>query len=107
MFTDRTTAGPLDGGPGSRTRGGPKMTNRTPLTTRTLHQHPEVAHIEHPAETLVKRDELLVLGRHADAVHDAARRWVDRREDFAELGLARLHLRPRSVTDAGALVHAR
>ena len=61
------------------------MTNHTSLTTRMLDKHPDVAHIEHPAETLVKRDELLVLAQHAEAVHDASRRWVDRREDFADL----------------------
>jgi subtilisin family serine protease len=54
---------------------------------------------------LVKRDELLVLGRHADAAHDAARRWVDTREDFAEIGVARLRLRPGAGVDAASLTH--
>lgn len=52
---------------------------------------------------LIMRGELLVLGRHAEAVHDKARQWVSRREDNAELGIARLHLNPN--TDAAELAH--
>lgn len=71
---------------------------------RLLHTHQDVACVQGTAEALVKKDELLVLNQHADAVHGAARRWVDRREDFAEIGVARLRLRAGARIDVPALV---
>src|SRR5260221_4052226 len=54
-------------------------------------------------ETLIKRDEVLVLDTHADEVHDKARRWVDSREDSAAPGVTRLRL--VAGTDAADLTH--
>jgi subtilisin family serine protease len=81
------------------------MTDHTARMARLLERHPDITRIDQPAEALIKRDELLVLDRHAEAVHEAARRWVDTREDFAELGVARLRLRSGAGVDASALVH--
>ena len=72
---------------------------------RLLETHPDVVHIQGATEALIKKDELLVLGAHADAVHESARRWVDSREDFAELGVTRLRLRAGAGVDATSLVH--
>ncbi|GAA2044423.1 hypothetical protein GCM10009839_55030 [Catenulispora yoronensis] len=72
---------------------------------RLLETHPDVVHIDGATEALIKKDELLVLGTHADAVHESARRWIDTREDFAELGVARLRLRPGAGVDTAGLVH--
>jgi subtilisin family serine protease len=72
---------------------------------RLLETHPDVVHVQGATEALIKKDELLVLGAHADAVHESARRWVDSREDFAELGVARLRLRAGAGVDAASLVH--
>jgi subtilisin family serine protease len=44
--------------------------------------------------TLIRRDQLLVLGRDANGIHDQASRWVAGREDFEAAGLSVLHLRP-------------
>ena len=48
--------------------------------------------------TLIRKDQLLVVSRDADAVHDQASRWVDRREDD-ESGVTVLHLRPGARVD--------
>ncbi|NUR62589.1 MAG: S8 family serine peptidase [Catenulispora sp.] len=72
---------------------------------RLLETHPDVVHVQGATEALIKRDELLVLGAHADAVHESARQWVDSREDFAELGVARLRLRAGLRVDPASLVH--
>jgi subtilisin family serine protease len=48
--------------------------------------------------TLIRRDQLLVLSRDADAVHDQTSRWVERREDD-ESGVTVLHLRPSAKID--------
>jgi len=80
------------------------MTDYAARIARLLGRRPDVAHLEQ-ADALIKRDELLVLDRHVAAVHDAARRWVDSREDFSEIGVARLRLREGARVDAGELVH--
>lgn len=67
------------------------MRNEADRLQALMDNHPEII----PAGgngALIKRGELLVLGRHAEAVHDKARRWVTTREDIAELGVARLTL---------------
>jgi subtilisin family serine protease len=83
------------------------MRNHAVRLARLLETHPDVVHVagSGAGEALIKRDELLVLGAHADAVHESARQWVDSREDFAELGVARLRLRSGAGVDAAALVH--
>ena len=81
------------------------MRDHATRLARLLENHPDVAHLPGATETLVKRDELLVLARHADTVHDAARRWVDSREDFADLGVSRLRLRSGAGVDPASLVH--
>jgi subtilisin family serine protease len=68
-----------------------------------LETHPDVVHVDGATETLIKRDELLVLDVHADAVHDEARRWVDSREESAAPGVTRFRL--VSGTDAADLTH--
>lgn len=80
------------------------MRNHADRLARLLETHPDVVRVE-GAEALIKKDELLVLGAHADAVHESARQWVDSREDFAELGVARLRLRSGAGVDAAGLVH--
>ncbi|NUP47174.1 MAG: S8 family serine peptidase [Catenulispora sp.] len=80
------------------------MRNHADRLARLLETHPDVVRVE-GAEALIKKDELLVLGAHADAVHESARQWVDSREDFAELGVARLRLRSGAGVDAATLVH--
>jgi subtilisin family serine protease len=81
------------------------MTDHAARLARILETHPDVVHVGGATETLIKRDELLVLGVHADAVHEQARRWVDSREDFAALGVARLRLRGDAGVDAAELTH--
>jgi subtilisin family serine protease len=49
--------------------------------------------------TLIRRDQLLVLTRDADAIHDQASRWVEGREDDETAGVTVLHLRPRAKVD--------
>jgi len=70
---------------------------------RILETHPDVVQVNGATETLIKRDELLVLDTHADEVHDKARRWVDSREESAAPGVTRLRL--VSGTDAADLTH--
>lgn len=53
--------------------------------------------------TLIRKDQLLVLGRDADRVQERASRWVVGREDD-EAGLSVLHLRPRDKVDVCELV---
>ncbi|NUP52944.1 MAG: S8/S53 family peptidase [Catenulispora sp.] len=81
------------------------MQNHATRLARLLETHPDVVHVEGATETLIKKDELLVLGAHADAVHESARRWVEVREDFAELGVTRLRLRSGAGVAATELVH--
>jgi subtilisin family serine protease len=52
---------------------------------------------------VARRDQLLVSARHANDVHDAARRWVDRRDDDIELGISTLRLRASSGVDLAQL----
>lgn len=79
------------------------MRDHAAWLARILETHPDVVHVEGATETLIKREELLVLDAHADAVHDQARRWVDSREDSAAPGVTRLRL--RAGTDAADLTH--
>lgn len=81
------------------------MTDQTARVARLLERHQDVARIEQPAEALIKKGELLVLDRHAEAVHDKARRWVDSRQDFGDLGVARLRLRADAEKNAAEIVH--
>lgn len=80
------------------------MRDHAARTARILETHPDVVHVGGSNEALIKRDELLVLDTHADAVHEQARRWVDSREDFGELGITRLRL--LAGTDAADLTHS-
>jgi hypothetical protein len=79
------------------------MTYHAAWLARILETHPDVVHVDGATETLIKRDELLVLDTHADEVHDKARRWVDSREDSAAPGVTRLRL--VAGTDAADLTH--
>lgn len=79
------------------------MTDHAAWLARILETHPDVVHVDGATETLIKRDELLVLDTHADEVHDKARRWVDSREDSAAPGVTRLRL--VAGTDAADLTH--
>ena len=81
------------------------MTDHAARMARILETHPDVVHVGGTTEALIKRDELLVLGTHADAVHEQAARWVASREDFEDLGVARLHLRADAGVDAAELTH--
>jgi len=81
------------------------MRDHAARLARLLETHPDVVHVAGATQALIKRDELLVLGAHADAVHEQARRWVDSREDFGDLGVARLRLRTGAGVDAAELTH--
>lgn len=81
------------------------MTDHAARMARILETHPDVVHVGGSTEAFIKRDELLMLGTHADAVHQQARQWVDSREDFSELGVTRLRLRPNAGVDAADLTH--
>jgi len=48
--------------------------------------------------TLIRKDQLLVVSRDADAVHQQASRWVERRENDPA-GFSVLHLRPQAKID--------
>jgi len=48
--------------------------------------------------TLIRRDQLLVVGRDADAVQSRTSRWVERRDDD-DAGFTVLHLRPSAKVD--------
>src|SRR2546423_12401149 len=80
------------------------MRDHAAWLARILETHPDVVHVGGDTETLIKRDELLVLDTHADDVHDKARRWVDSREDSAAPGVTRLRL--LAGTDAADLTHS-
>jgi hypothetical protein len=74
--------------------------------TRLLEVHPDVRYYSKAGtDALIKKDELLVLGVHADAVHESARRWIGSREDHVDLGVARLFLKPGAHVDVADLVH--
>lgn len=73
-----------------------------PRWQRLMAAHPNAEMIGEDTAVAV-RDQLLVTARHADAVHEAAARWVDRREDHDALGVARLHLRPGAKVDLADL----
>lgn len=66
---------------------------------RLLNRHSDIQHVAGASGngTLIRRDQLLVLGREADDVHDQVRRWVDRREDGGDVTV--LHLRPAAKID--------
>lgn len=66
---------------------------------RLLNRHSDIQHVAGTSGngTLIRRDQLLVLGREADDVHDQVRRWVDRREDAGDVTV--LHLRPAAKVD--------
>jgi subtilisin family serine protease len=81
------------------------MTNHSARMARILETHPDVVHIGGATEALIKRDELLVLDAHADAVHEQARQWIDTREDSAAPGVTRLRLRADAGVDAAELTH--
>ena len=81
------------------------MTDHAARMARILETHPDVVHVGGSTEALIKRDELLMLGTHADAVHEQARQWVDSREDLTELGVTRLRLRPGAGVDPADLTH--
>ena len=73
---------------------------------RLLERHPTAVLAEHePGRTcLYRRDEVLVSRQDADRVGERARRWVDEREDFDELAVARLRLRSNARVNLGELV---
>lgn len=53
-----------------------------------------------------RRDQILVSLHQADRAHLAADRWITHREDFPELGVTRLHLRPEAEVHVGELAAA-
>lgn len=65
-------------------------------------RNPDIEYLHESA--MVRRNQLLVSARHADQVHDRARRFVERRQDHAELGVTQLHLRENAGVDLAALV---
>ena len=67
---------------------------------RMLARHDDIQVVEGASGngTLIRKDQMLVVGRDAEAVHSRASRWVDRREDD-EAGFAVLHLRPNAKVD--------
>lgn len=73
-----------------------------PRWSRLLAAHSEATMIGDDTAVAV-RDQLLVTARHADAVADAASRWVDRRHDCASLGVSLLRLRPAAKVDIAEL----
>ena len=81
------------------------MTDHAARMDRILERHPDIVRAGGTTPALIKRDELLVLGTHAEAVHEQARQWVDSRQDFEELGVARLRLRAGAGVDPAELTH--
>lgn len=73
---------------------------------RLLNRHSDIQHVPGASGngTLIRRDQLLVLGREADDVHDQVRRWIDRREDAGDVTV--LHLRPAAKVDVHELTQA-
>jgi subtilisin family serine protease len=67
---------------------------------RLLAGHDDIAQVPGASGngTLIRKDQLLVAWQDADAVHDRARRWVERRDDDPT-GVSVLHLRPAAKVD--------
>lgn len=67
---------------------------------RMLARHDDIQAVDGASGngTLIRKDQLLVVGRDADEVHSRASRWVESREDD-EAGFAVLHLRPSAKVD--------
>lgn len=62
---------------------------------RLLERHREFYAVDsdQPSGAIIRRSEMLVPASHASAVEEAARRWTDRRDNLAPLGLARFTMR--------------
>ena len=73
---------------------------------RLLERRPDTVVSRGPNGTtaLHRRDQVLVPARQADRAHQSALQWTEHREDLAEIGVTRLHLRPESGMDAAELV---
>lgn len=67
---------------------------------RLLARHDDIQPVDGASGngTLIRRDQLLVVSRDADSVHESAARWVDRRVDD-DAGVTVLHLRPQAKVD--------
>jgi hypothetical protein len=72
--------------------------------TRLLDRHREFYAVDsgQPSGAIIRRSEMLVPASHASAVEEAARRWTDRRDNLAPLGLARFTM--RGDTDVAHLI---
>jgi subtilisin family serine protease len=53
---------------------------------------------------LHRRNQILVSAQQADRAHRAVNQWTERREDFQEAGVTRLHLRPAAGVDMGEML---
>ena len=81
------------------------MTDHAARIARILETHQDVVHVGGSTGALIKKDQLLVLDAHAEAVHDDAQRWVDHREDSGVPGVTVLRLRADAGVDAAELTH--
>ncbi|MBS2532956.1 S8 family serine peptidase [Catenulispora sp. NF23] len=81
------------------------MTDHAARMDRILQTHQDVVHVGGSTGALIKKDQLLVLDEHAEAVHDSARQWVDRREESGVPGVTMLRLRSDAGVDAAELTH--
>jgi subtilisin family serine protease len=74
---------------------------------RLLDRHADVEQVTGSGgETLVRKDQLLVTTPDSDVVHDAALRWIARREDAPAAGVSVFHLRPEAKVDVVALTES-
>ncbi|MFF0524515.1 S8 family serine peptidase [Actinomadura nitritigenes] len=75
------------------------MLDQEARLVRLLARHRDAVMVEPVPgrRALVRRDQVLVSGRDADAAQDLVRRWCDARED--EAGATRLRLRPSAKVD--------
>ncbi len=82
--------------------------DNTARLERLLERHPTAVLAEHePGRScLYRRDEVLVSAQDVAHVDERIRRWMDRREDFADLSVTRLRLRSAARVDLADLMYA-
>ncbi|MGH3342614.1 MAG: S8 family peptidase [Carbonactinosporaceae bacterium] len=69
---------------------------------RLVGRHPDVV-VDAVNDCLYQRDQVLAAGPYTGEVEDRARRWVEARQDFDDLGTSLLRLRPAARVDVADL----
>ncbi|MGH3329373.1 MAG: S8 family peptidase [Streptomycetales bacterium] len=76
--------------------------DNTARLERLVSKHPDVV-VDAAKDCLYLRDQVLAPAAYTGEVEDRARRWVEARQDFEDLGTSLLRLRPAARVDVAAL----